>query len=110
LAILSATGWKFFLVEFWPFQIEVATLEDVKLVDIEFKRHEPYQIVEKHLAQCNVKIYMHEYSPYDDMFMESNLMRRYKAEFRHYPLTNKPVSSLSKRTDEVFFPRYYRDN
>jgi hypothetical protein len=101
---------RFSLLNFGHSKVEAAALEDVKLVDIEFKRHDPYQIMEKHLAQCNMKIYMHEDSPYDDIFRESDLMRRYKAEFRRYPLTNRPVSSLSKSTDIVVFPRYYREN
>jgi hypothetical protein len=41
---------------------------DVKLVDIEFKRHDPHKIVENHLAQFNMKIYVHENSPYDEIF------------------------------------------
>jgi hypothetical protein len=41
---------------------------------------------------------------------ESDVMRRYKAEFRRYPLTNRLVSSLSKGTDGVVCPRYYREN
>jgi hypothetical protein len=59
---------KFSLLNFGHSKVEATTLEDVKLVDIEFKRHDPYQIVENHLAQCNMKIYMHEDSPYDDVF------------------------------------------
>ena len=49
-------------------KVEVAALEDVKLVDIEFKSHDPHKIVENHLAQFNMKIYVHENSPYDEIF------------------------------------------
>ena len=59
---------RFSLLNFGYSKVEVASLEDVKLVDIEFKIHDPYQIVEKHLSQCKMKIYMHEDSPYDDIF------------------------------------------
>jgi hypothetical protein len=59
---------SFSLLNFGHSKVEVASLEDLKLVDIEFKRHDPY-IMENHLAQCNMKIYMHEYSPYDNIFM-----------------------------------------
>jgi hypothetical protein len=38
------------------------------LVDIEFKRHDPHRVVENHLAQFNMKRYIHEYSPYDEVF------------------------------------------
>jgi hypothetical protein len=48
--------------------VEVASLEDVKIVGIELRRHDPYQIVGNHLAQCNMKTYEHEDSPYDDIF------------------------------------------
>ena len=41
---------------------------------------------------------------------ESDLMRRYKAKSRRYPLTNRSVSSLSKGIDKVVFPIYYREN
>ena len=56
------------MLNFGHSKVEATALEDVKLVDIKFKRHDPYQIVENNLAQCNMKIYMHEDSPYDDVF------------------------------------------
>jgi hypothetical protein len=59
---------RFSLLDFGHSKVEAATLEDVKLVDIEFKIHDPYKIVENHLAQCNMKIYVHEDSPHDDIF------------------------------------------
>jgi hypothetical protein len=43
-------------------------LEDIKLVDIELRKHEPYQIVGNHLIHYNMKMYEHEASPYNDMF------------------------------------------
>jgi hypothetical protein len=49
-------------------KVEAATLEDIKLVDIEFRRHDPYQTVGNHLAQSNMKTYEHEESPYDNIF------------------------------------------
>jgi hypothetical protein len=56
------------LLNFGHSKVEAATLEDVKLVDIEFRRHDPYQIVGNHLTQCIMKKYEHEDSPYDDIF------------------------------------------
>jgi len=58
----------FTLVYFGHSKVEAAALEDVTLVDIEFKRHDPHKIVENHLAQYNMKRYINEDSPYDDMF------------------------------------------
>jgi hypothetical protein len=40
----------FSLLDFGHSKVEAATLNDVKLVDIEFKRHDPHKIVENHLA------------------------------------------------------------
>jgi hypothetical protein len=58
----------FSLLDFGHSKVEAATLEDVKLVDIEFKRHDPHGIVENHLAQYNMKRYIHEHSPHDEIF------------------------------------------
>ena len=58
----------FSLLDFGHSKVEVVALEDVKLVDIEFKRHNPHRIVENHLALFNMKIYVHENSPYDEIF------------------------------------------
>ena len=43
-------------------------LEDVKLVDIEFKCHDPHKIVEDHLTQYNLRKYVHNISPQDEVF------------------------------------------
>jgi hypothetical protein len=56
------------LLDFSHSKVEDGTLEDVKLVDIEFKRHDPHKIVENHLAQFNMKICVHENSRYDEIF------------------------------------------
>jgi hypothetical protein len=58
----------FTLLDFGNSKFEVAALKDVKLVDIEFKKHDPHKIVENHLAQFNMNQYMHENSPYDEIF------------------------------------------
>jgi hypothetical protein len=58
----------FTLLDFGHTKVEVVALEDVKLVDIKFKRHDPHKVVENHLAQYNLKRYIHEESPYDDIF------------------------------------------
>jgi ASC-1-like (ASCH) protein len=58
----------FSLLDFGNSKVEVAALEDVKLVDIEFKSHDPLKIVENHLAQYNLKKYIHENYPQDEIF------------------------------------------
>jgi hypothetical protein len=58
----------FTLLDFGHTKVEEATLEDIKLVDIEFKKHDPHKVVENHLAHFNMKRYIHEDSPYDDIF------------------------------------------
>jgi hypothetical protein len=59
---------RFSLLNFGHSKVEVAALEDIKLVDVELRRHDPYQIVGNHLAHCNMKTYEHEDSPCDDIF------------------------------------------
>jgi hypothetical protein len=58
----------FTLSDFGHTKVEALSLEYVKLVDIEYKRHDPHRVVENHLAQFNIKRYIHEDSPYDDVF------------------------------------------
>jgi hypothetical protein len=53
----------FSLLDFVHSKVEVVALEDVKLVDIDFKRHDPQNIMETHLYQYNLKKYVHEISP-----------------------------------------------
>jgi hypothetical protein len=53
----------FLLLYFGHSKVEVAALEDVKLVDIEVKRHNPQKIMENYLAQYNLKKCVHEKLP-----------------------------------------------
>jgi hypothetical protein len=39
-------------------------------VNIEHRKHDPYQLVSKHLMHCNLKAYEHKTSIYDDIFKE----------------------------------------
>jgi hypothetical protein len=59
---------KFSLLNLGHSKVEATTLEGVKLVDLEHKKHDPYQLVGKHMAHCNMKSYEHVESPWDDMF------------------------------------------
>jgi hypothetical protein len=58
----------FSLLDFGHSKVEAATLEDIKLVNIEFKKHDPQKIVTNHLALYNLKRYEHEDSPQDEIF------------------------------------------
>jgi hypothetical protein len=44
------------------------TLDEIKLVDVKFRRHDPYKVVGHHLSQFNMKTIEHEDSPHDDIF------------------------------------------
>jgi hypothetical protein len=48
--------------------VEAMALEEMKLVDIEFKKHDPHRIMGNHVEICGPKIYEHEVSPHDKMF------------------------------------------
>jgi hypothetical protein len=56
------------LLYFGHAKVEVAALEDIKLVHIEFKKHNPHRVMSNHLASCGLKIFEHENSPHDDIF------------------------------------------
>jgi hypothetical protein len=82
------------LLDFGHSKVEAAALEDVKLVSIEFKKHDPHNIVENHLAQYNMKRYIHDDSPYDDMFMGVRSYEEVQSRFRTLP-PNQYVGFLS---------------
>ena len=56
------------LLDFGHAKAEVATLEDLNLVSIEYKNHDPQRVVSNHLANCGLKRFEHENSPSDDIF------------------------------------------
>jgi hypothetical protein len=58
----------FSLLDFSHSKVEATTLKDIKLVNIEFKKHDPQKIVGNHLALYNLKKYEHEVSPQDEIF------------------------------------------
>jgi hypothetical protein len=61
---------KFSLLNLGHSKVEAEALEEIKLVDIEHRKHDPYQLVSRHLMYCNMKAYEHEKSVYDDIFKE----------------------------------------
>jgi len=58
----------FSLLDFDHSKVEVTTLEEIKQVNIEFKKHDPMNIVGNHMALCNLKRYEHEDCPQDEVF------------------------------------------
>jgi hypothetical protein len=40
----------------------------MKLVNIEFKKHDPNKVLSNHLANCGMKRYEHKDSPHDEIF------------------------------------------
>jgi hypothetical protein len=58
----------FSLFDFVHSKVEVVALEYIKLVDIEFKKHNPRKIMSNHLYLYNLKRYVHEDSPQDEIF------------------------------------------
>jgi hypothetical protein len=58
----------FSLLDFDHSRVEVAALEEIKLINIEFKKHDPQKVMGNHMASCNLKKYEHEESPQDEMF------------------------------------------
>jgi hypothetical protein len=74
------------LLDFGHSKVEFVALEDVKLVDIEFKRHDPRNILENHLAQFNMKWYMHENSLYDEISRGVRSYEEVQDKFQTLPL------------------------
>jgi hypothetical protein len=58
----------FSLLDFDHSKVEVATLGEIKLVDMEFKKHNPQKIIGNHMASYNLKRYEHEDSSRDEIF------------------------------------------
>jgi hypothetical protein len=61
---------KFSLLNLGHSKVEVEALEEIKMVNIEHRKYDPYQLVNKHLIYYSMKAYEHERSSYDDMFKE----------------------------------------
>jgi hypothetical protein len=50
------------LLEFGYAKAEAIALEEIKLVHIEFKKHDPHRVMSNHVASCGLKIFEHENS------------------------------------------------
>jgi hypothetical protein len=73
------------LLDFGQAKAEAAALEDLKLVSIEYKKHDPQRFVSNHLANCGLKRFEHEISPLDDIFQGA----------RSYEEVLAPIQSLA---------------
>jgi len=78
--------------------VEASTLEYIKLVDIEYKRNDPQWLVENHLAQFNMKRYIHEDSPYDEIFRGVRSYDEVVSKFQNLPQSQQSGSSDLKIT------------
>ena len=56
------------LLDFGHAKAEATDLEDLKLVLIEYKKHDPQRFVSNHLASCRLKRFEHENFPSDEIF------------------------------------------
>jgi hypothetical protein len=56
------------LLYFGHAKAKATALEEMKLVDIEFKEHNPTKIVSNHMVSCGLKRYEHKDSPHDEIF------------------------------------------
>jgi hypothetical protein len=56
------------LLDFGNAKAEATTLEDLKLVHVEFKKNDPHRIISNHLSNCELKRFEHESSPSDEIF------------------------------------------
>jgi hypothetical protein len=100
----------FSLLDFSHSKVEVAALEDVKLVNIEFKRHDPRKIVENHLAQFNMKRYMHENSLCNKIFRGVRSYEEVQERFQTLPPDQQVGFSSFKNIGETVYQRYYKES
>jgi len=56
------------LLDFGHDKAEATALEDLKLVHIEFNKHDPHRVISNHLANCGLKRFEHKNSPSDEIF------------------------------------------
>jgi hypothetical protein len=56
------------LLDFRHAKADATGLEDLKLVHVELKNHDPQRVISNHLASCRLRRFKHENSPSDDIF------------------------------------------
>jgi hypothetical protein len=60
---------KYSLLNLGHSKVEAAALGEIKLLNIDHRKYDPYKIVGNHQVNCNLKAYEHEQSPCDDMLI-----------------------------------------
>jgi hypothetical protein len=73
------------LLDFGHAKAEAMALEEMKLVDIEFKKYDPSKVVSNHLASCGLKRYEHEDSPHDDIFWGARSFSKFLSQIQALP-------------------------
>ena len=59
---------KYLLFNLGHSKVEATALREIKLLNLDHRKYDPYKIVGNHQVNCNLKAYKHEQSPCDDMF------------------------------------------
>jgi hypothetical protein len=91
---------KFSLLNLGHCKVEYEALKEIKLVDIEHRKHDRYQLVSRHLMHYNMKAYEHEKSIYDNIFKE---VKTYEE-----VLNGVQASSLDLQTSFMSFQSHRR--
>ena len=65
------------LLYFSHAKAEDATLSEIKVVGIKFKKHDPHKIVGNHMERCDLKRYEHEVSAHDEIFWGLKITHRF---------------------------------
>jgi hypothetical protein len=93
---------RFSLLNLGHSKVEAAALEEVKLVNLKHRKHDPYQMVGNHMALCGMKAFEHEESPHDDIFKG---VKTYKE-----VLDRAQTLSSNLETKLLTFQRHRRSN
>ena len=93
------------MLNFGHSEVESTTLEDIKLVDVELRRHDPYQIVGNHLSHCNMKMYEHEDSPCDDIFKGARAYEEILDRVQGLPLDLQAIFLSFQKNIRSGFPK-----
>jgi hypothetical protein len=81
----------------------------MKLVDIEFKKHDPNKVVSNHMASCGLKIYEHEDSPHDEIFRGVRSYSEVLSRIQALPPGIWLISINFRSTEEVASLKFYRE-
>jgi hypothetical protein len=86
-------------------KVEAESLEEVKLVNIEHIKYDPYQIISRHYIHCNLKAYEHEFSIYDDIFKDVKPYAEVMNGFQAFPLDSQVGFASFQRHRQSCLPK-----